>query len=63
MGKKQESNTGFVIQGSILAMASIIARIIGLVYRVPVTRIIGDYGNGLYGYAFEVYNMVLIISS
>lgn len=63
MGRKKESATGFVVQGSILAVASILARIIGLIYRVPVTNIIGDYGNGLYGFAFEVYSMMLLISS
>ncbi len=63
MGRKKESATGFVVQGSILATASILARIIGLIYRVPVTRVIGDYGNGLYGFAFEVYSMMLLISS
>ena len=63
MGQKKESSGNFVVQGSILATASIVARIIGLIYRVPVTRIIGDYGNGLYGFAFEVYSMVLLISS
>lgn len=63
MGQKKESSGSFVVQGSILATASILARIIGLIYRVPVTRIIGDYGNGLYGFAYEVYSMVLLISS
>ncbi len=63
MERKKESASGFVVQGSILATASILARIIGLIYRVPVTRIIGDYGNGLYGFAFEVYSMMLLISS
>lgn len=63
MGQKKESSGSFVVQGSILAIASIVARIIGLIYRVPVTRVIGDYGNGLYGFAFEVYSMMLLISS
>lgn len=61
--KTNSTSTGFVVQGSILAIASILARVIGLIYRVPVTRIIGDYGNGLYGFAFEVYSMMLLISS
>lgn len=63
MGQKKTNSTGFVVQGSILATASILARVIGLLYRVPVTRVIGDYGNGLYGFAFEVYSMMLLISS
>ena len=31
----KKSSTSFLVQGSILAMASIISRIIGLVYRIP----------------------------
>lgn len=64
MGKKRKkSSTSFLVQGSILAMASIISRIIGLVYRIPLTAIIGDTGNDYYGCAFEIYNILLIISS
>ena len=59
---KKKNGTGFLIQGSILAIASIISRIIGLIYRIPMTKIIGDVGNSYYGTAFEVYNIMLIIS-
>ena len=58
---KKESN--FLVQGSILAAASIISRIIGLLYRLPMTDIIGDTGNNYYSCAFEIYNIMLIISS
>jgi len=62
MGKKR-SSTGFLVQGSILAMASIISRIIGLLYRIPLIGIIGDVGMDYYATAFEIYNNLLIISS
>ncbi len=58
---KKDSN--FIVQGSILAVASIISRIIGLLYRLPMTDIIGDTGNNYYSCAFEIYNIMLIISS
>lgn len=58
---KRDSN--FLVQGSILAVASIISRIIGLLYRLPMTDIIGDTGNNYYSCAFEIYNIMLIISS
>ncbi len=58
---KRDSN--FLVQGSILAAASIISRIIGLLYRLPMTNIIGDTGNNYYSCAFEIYNIMLIISS
>ncbi len=53
----------FLIQGSILAVASLVVRIIGLVYRIPMTRIIGDEGMGLYSIAYELYGLALILSS
>ncbi|MBR1635869.1 MAG: polysaccharide biosynthesis protein [Lachnospiraceae bacterium] len=60
---KKRSDTGFLVQGSILAAASIISRIVGLIYRLPMTAIIGKRGNDFYGTAFELYNIILIISS
>lgn len=61
--KGRKNGTGFLMQGSILAIASIISRIIGLIYRIPMTDIIGDAGNDYYGSAFQIYNILLIISS
>lgn len=59
--KKKSSN--FLVQGSILGIASIISRMIGLIYRIPLTSIIGDVGNDYYGAAMEVYSILLLISS
>lgn len=63
MGSNRKSNSNFIVQGSILAFASIISRIIGLIYRVPLTAIIGDVGNSYYSCAFEIYSLLLLISS
>ena len=38
-------------------------RIIGMIYRIPVTNIIGDKGNGYYASAYYIYNIMLLISS
>lgn len=62
MGSSKKG-TNFLVQGSILAAASLISRIIGLLYRLPMTEIIGDVGNNYYSCAFEIYNIMLIISS
>lgn len=53
----------FLVQGSILAAAGIIVRFIGLLYRIPMTRILGADGNGYYSTAYEIYNIGLILSS
>lgn len=63
MGKSKSNGTNFLVQGSILAVASIISRIIGLVYRIPLNNILGDVGISYYACAFDVYNVILIISS
>lgn len=60
---KQSNNSSFLVQGSILAIASIISRIIGLLYRSPLTAILGDLGNDYYSTAFEIYSLLLLISS
>ncbi len=62
MSSRNKSNH-FLIQGSILAVASILVRVIGLLYRIPMVRIIGREGMGVYSNAFEVYNIALILSS
>lgn len=63
MSTQNNNDTNFIKQGAILAAASILSRIIGLLYRSPMTAIIGDEANGLYGYAFEIYSFALILSS
>ena len=55
--------SSFIVQGSILAAASIASRLIGLIYRVVVTNILGDIGNDYYSCAFSVYSIMLTISS
>jgi stage V sporulation protein B len=62
MGTSKKSNN-FLVQGSILAAASILSRLIGMLYRIPLTNIIGDEGNGYYSNAYSIYGIALILSS
>jgi len=62
MGQKNGTKN-FIIHGGILAMAGILVRIIGLLYRIPMVNIITSEGNGVYGAAFNVYNIILVMSS
>lgn len=52
-----------VVQGTILGAAAIIVRIIGLLYRIPLTNALGGEGAGYYGAAFQVYTLFLFLSS
>ena len=58
-----KKSNDFIAQGSILAIASILVRIIGMIYRIPMTGIIGDEGNSLYSYAYSIYTILLLLSS
>ena len=72
MSDRKNSNTkiklaggrsGFLVQGSIYAASGILSSLIGLLYRLPLTRIIGDEGNGYYSAAYNVYTIILLLSS
>jgi len=61
MSEKKKDN--FIKQAGILAAAGIICRIIGILYRSPLTAIIGNEGNGYYSAAIYCYTIILLISS
>lgn len=56
-------DNSFLVQAGILAAAGIISRIIGLLYRSPLHRVIGDLGMGYYQTAYNFYTIILLISS
>lgn len=59
----KEKDNAFLVQAGILAAAGIISRVIGLLYRSPLHRVIGDLGMGYYNTAYNYYNIILLISS
>ncbi len=52
----------FLVQGSILAIAGILVRVLGLAKRIPMPYMIGDVGNAYYSAAYEVYNVAFTVS-
>lgn len=52
------------MEGAIIAtLAIIFSKILGALYVIPFYKIIGEQGGALYGYAYNIYNIFLIISS
>lgn len=52
------------IEGALIAtIAIILSKIMGVLYVIPFYNIIGETGGSLYGYAYNIYNFFLIISS
>ena len=52
--KKRTKKDDYIVQGSILAAAAVLTKIIGVVYRIPLTNILGDEGNGFHHSAFRL---------
>ena len=63
MSESKKKSSGFLVQGTILAAAGIITKIIGALYRIPMLNIMGLQGQGYYDIAFQVYTIALMISS
>lgn len=58
-----KKGNSFILQAGILVIASLLSRMIGILYRSPLAHIIGNEGNGYYGAAYNIYTMILLISS
>ena len=63
MTGKTKQKGSFLKQAAILAFAGILVRFLGFVYRVPMTNMLGDVGNGIYGAGYNIYMFLLILSS
>ncbi|MBQ9950423.1 MAG: polysaccharide biosynthesis protein [Clostridia bacterium] len=60
MEKKAKS---FVTGAAILAVAGLIVKILGAVYRIPLNNLIGTEGMSFYAVAYPYYSWLLVISS
>lgn len=56
------SKDNFVKGAAILSVAGLIMKILGAVYRIPLTNLIGTQGMGYYQPAYTIYNLLLTIS-
>ncbi len=60
----RHSKQSTIIGGiSVLAVAGLISKVIGVLYKIPLARLIGPTGMGIYHQVFPTYNLLLTISS
>ena len=60
MTERQRSLVGGI---SVLGAAGIICKVVGVLYRIPLSNMIGELGMGLYGQVMPAYNLLLSITS
>ena len=61
--QKQSSKGSFLKGAAIIAAGGFIAKIIGALYRIPLTNLIGGHGMGLYQMVYPVYCLLLTVSA
>lgn len=58
------NNTSAVAKGAaLLGISAIIVKIIGVIYKVPLSYVLGDEGMGYFNSAYTVYTLFFILSS
>lgn len=62
MSDKQEGQN-FLQGTAVLAMATVLVKILGAVYKIPLNAVIGEQGFGYFNTAYEIYNVLLMIST
>ena len=55
--------SGFMEGAIIATLAIFFSKFLGIIYVIPFYGIVGSQGGALYGYAYNIYNLFLIISS
>lgn len=60
---KNLKKSSFLEGAFIATLCIIISKILGVIYVIPFYDIIGEQGGTLYGYAYNIYNVFLTISS
>ncbi len=56
------SKESFIKGAAILSVAGLLVKILGAIYRIPLTNLIGTEGIGYYQPAYNIYNLLLVVS-
>ena len=57
--KKEKS---FLSGALVLSLGGLLAKVLGALYRIPLTNILGSYGMGLYQLVFPPYILFLTVA-
>ncbi|RBP35557.1 putative polysaccharide biosynthesis protein [Garciella nitratireducens] len=56
------SKNSYLKGAAILSVGAILAKFLGIFFKIPLAHIVGDVGLGLYAYPYPIYNFFLAIS-
>lgn len=61
--KSKENKRSFLKGAALIAAGGLLAKLIGALYRIPLTNLIGGHGIGLYQLVYPVYCLLLTVSA
>ena len=59
----EQKKQNFLQGTALLAAATVIVKLVAALYKVPLNAIIGEKGFGYFSTAYEIYNILLMIST
>ena len=61
--EKNNNKQSFLHGAALLAIAVAVVKVIGALYKIPLKGIIGDQGYGYFTTAYDIYSVLLMIST
>ncbi len=61
--EKKEDRRGLIGSAGILALAAILVKFIGLLYKIPMSHLLGDEGMGYFNAAYTIYSTLYLLGS
>jgi len=58
-----ENRQNFLKGAMVLSIAGAISKVLGAIYRIPLARLIGDEGMGIYQMAYPIYTTILALAT
>jgi len=60
---RTDSSDGFMSGVAILSLSAVIVKIIGLIYKIPMLRLLGSEGMGYFNSAYEIYTLFCTVAT
>lgn len=60
--EKKTQKQNYLAGAAILSVSTIVVKIIGMLYKIPLKRLIGDASFGYFNTAYDIYTVMLVIS-
>ena len=61
--KKSQKSKRIVSGAALLLIGSVVAKMLGALYRIPLTNVLGAEGMGMYQLVFPVYALFMVLAT